>query len=105
MTTTTTESVELTINSKEQLKQAYLHFLSKGGLVVPVATNHQLGDMVEVKVKLFDDEVITFTGKIAWMTPPGSHIAHHNGIGVELSDDNGRAIRKKIEVYLAGTQQ
>lgn len=102
---TTSETIQLTIESKEALKEAYLPFLTKGGLVVPVAANHELGDEIEVTLKLLKEDPIKFTGKVAWMTPPGSHIAHHNGIGVELSSESAREVRKKVEVLLAGTSK
>ena len=96
--------LSLVINDKNALHQSYMPFVKNGGLFIPTKKTYSLGKEVFVLMTLLDErEKIPFAGRVVWITPKGAQGNRPPGIGVQFQDDqNGIAVRNKIETYLAG---
>lgn len=96
----------LSIREKSALYSAYMPFIKNGGIFVPTNKNYQLGDEVFMLLTLMEEkEKIPVAGRIVWITPKGAQGNRLAGIGVQFSDQDGGAVRNKIETYLAGALQ
>ncbi len=94
--------LSLTIKDKAVLYEAYMPFLSGGGLFIPTNKEYQIGEEVFMLLSLMEEaEKIPVAGLIVWVTPKGAQGNRAAGIGVQFNDQDGIA-RKKIETYLAG---
>ena len=96
--------LSLAIKEKAALYAAYMPFLKTGGIFVPTNKPYKLGDDVYLLLTLMDDPTkLPIAGKVAWVTPGGSHGNKTQGIGVSFpGDESGVAARQKIEAVLAG---
>lgn len=96
--------LSLAIKEKAALYAAYMPFLKTGGIFVPTNKGYKLGDDVYLLLTLMDDPTkLPIAGKVAWITPAGSHGNKTQGIGVSFpADESGVAARQKIEAVLAG---
>ena len=95
--------MSLTIKDKGALYAAYMPFVKNGGLFIPTNKAYNFGDEVFMLLTLMDDkERLPVAGKIVWVTPQGAQGNKTVGIGVQFSDQDNGATRKKIETYLAG---
>ncbi|ABI56763.1 PilZ domain-containing protein [Alkalilimnicola ehrlichii MLHE-1] len=95
--------LSLSIKDKSALYAAYMPFLKNGGLFVPNSKSYQLGDEVFMLLSLMEEsEKIPVVGRIAWITPQGAQGNRTAGVGVQFSDKDNGAARRKIEEYLAG---
>ena len=93
----------LTIRDKTALYSAYMPFVTNGGIFVPTNKNYQIGEEVFMLMTLMDEkEKIPVAGRVIWVTPKGAQGNRLAGIGVQFSDQDGGAVRNKIETYLAG---
>lgn len=93
----------LAIRDKSALYSAYMPFVKNGGIFVPTNKNYQLGEEVFMLLSIMDEkEKIPVAGRVIWITPKGAQGNRLAGIGVQFSDQDGGAIRNKIETYLAG---
>ncbi len=94
--------LSLTIKTKEELYQAYLPYISNGGLFIPTLRSYHLGEEVFMLLELMEEgDKIPVTGKVVWVTPKGAQGGRTPGIGIQLSPDDSTLINK-IENYLAG---
>lgn len=98
--------LSLTIKDKGALYAAYMPFIKGGGLFIPTNKSYQLGDEVFMLLKLIDEtEKTPVVGIVVWKTPKAAQGNRITGIGLQFSQDNeGAAIRDKIDTYLAGMQ-
>lgn len=91
------------IGDIETLYQSYLPFVANGGVFIPSARVHQLGEEVFVAVTLPDSsERYPLNGKVIWINHKtvGSRPA---GFAVQFgSDPNGERIKNEVERLLAG---
>lgn len=95
--------MSLTIKDKGALYAAYMPFIKNGGLFIPTNKEYRYGDEVFMLLTLMDDkERLPVAGRIVWVTPYGAQGSKTAGIGVQFSDQDNGATRKKIETYLAG---
>jgi type IV pilus assembly protein PilZ len=96
--------LSLAIKDKAALYHAYMPFLRGGGLFINTTKRYQLGDEVFVLLSLMEDkERLPVSGKVVWITPPGSQGTRSSGIGVQFNDSpDGETARAKIEALLAG---
>ncbi len=93
----------LTIRDKSALYSAYMQFIKNGGIFVPTNKSYQLSEEVFMLMTLMDDkEKIPVAGHVVWVTPKGAQGNRLAGIGIQFSDQDGGAVRNKIETYLAG---
>jgi type IV pilus assembly protein PilZ len=92
----------LSIRDISSLHAAYMPFIRNGGLMVPTTRNYQLGDEVFLLLHLMDEaERIPLVGTVVWITPRQAESHRQQGVGVELDDREGRAVKLRIESYLA----
>ncbi len=95
--------MSLTIKDKGALYAAYMPFIKNGGLFIPTNKQYRFGDEVFMLLTLMDDkERLPVAGRIIWATPYGAQGNKTAGIGVQFSEQDNGATRKKIETYLAG---
>jgi type IV pilus assembly protein PilZ len=91
------------IRDKNALYQAFMPFLSNGGLFIPTTKRYQLGDEIFLLLQLMDEpERIPVAAKVVWVTPPGAEGNRVVGVGVQFNEQDKGAARAKIENYLAG---
>ncbi|HRE14628.1 MAG TPA: pilus assembly protein PilZ [Usitatibacteraceae bacterium] len=97
----------LVIRSKAALYAAWMPLLRGGGLFVPSARDHRLGEEVLVLLSLLDDSArIPIQGHVAWVNPPHAAGNRPQGFGIQLPDNETcRELRKKVEGLLAGALQ
>ena len=97
---TAENTIDVTIENRDKLKQSYLSFLQHGGLIIP--TQSQLGCVHTVRLNLFsEDKPLSFNGKVVWLAPVGAQLPQFNGVGVEFTGDNAKDVRSKIESALS----
>lgn len=95
--------MSLTIKDKGALYAAYMPFIKNGGLFIPTNKQYRFGDEVFMLLTLMEDkERLPVAGRIIWSTPYGAQGNKTAGIGVQFSEQDNGATRKKIETYLAG---
>lgn len=96
--------LSLNIREKSALYAAYIPQLKNGGIFIPTARAHQLGDEVFMLVSLPDDPTkMPVSGRVVWITPADAQGKRAQGVGVQFSaDEAGRSAKKKIESLLAG---
>lgn len=91
------------IKDKNALYASFMPFVKNGGLFIPTTKRYQLGDELFLLLQLMDEtERIPVAGKVVWVTPPGAEGNRAIGVGVQFSDQDKGAARRKIEEYLAG---
>lgn len=97
-------ALSLNIREKSILYAAYMPFLKGGGIFIPTTRPYRLGDEIFMLIGLLGDpNKIPVAGKVAWITPAGSHGNRAQGVGVQFySDESGVAARDQIEALLAG---
>ncbi|MGA7984237.1 MAG: PilZ domain-containing protein [Burkholderiales bacterium] len=96
--------LSLNIREKNALYAAYIPQLKNGGIFIPTARAHHLGDEVFMLVSLPDEAAkIPVSGRVVWMTPADAQGKRAQGVGIQFSSDEaGRSAKKKIEGLLAG---
>ncbi|XZG69847.1 PilZ domain-containing protein [Chitinibacteraceae bacterium HSL-7] len=99
--------LSLNIKEKAALYHSYMPFLKGGGIFIPTARPYKIGDEVFMLLSLLDDPAkIAVSGHVAWITPPGAHNNHQQGIGVQFTaNEAGAQARNKIEALLGGYLQ
>jgi len=97
--------MSLAIKDKGSLYSAYMSYIQGGGIFIPTNKTYQLGEEVFILLSLMEEtEKMPVVGKVVWVNPPGGTSGHAiPGIGVQFTDNDGKAVRNKIETYLAGT--
>ena len=96
--------LSLNIREKNALYAAYMPQLKNGGIFIPTARAHRLGDEVFMLVSLPEEAAkIPVSGKLVWITPADAQGKRAQGVGIQFSaDEAGRSAKKKIEGLLAG---
>jgi len=99
--------LSLSIKEKTALYAAYMPFLKHGGLFIPTARLHQMGDQVYMLLSLMDDPAkLPISGQVVWVTPSGAQGNRQQGIGVEFDDNEASAlVRSKIEGILGNAMK
>ena len=95
---------ELTIgfNDLKDLYRSYMPFLKSGGLFVRTSRQYKMGQSLALSVTLPDSlEPLMVSGKVAWITPPGSQSSSPAGIGITFIDDKNQ-LGAQIEKLLGG---
>lgn len=94
--------LSLSIKERTALYAAYMPFLRNGGLFIPTARLHQMGDQVYMLLSLMDDPAkFPLSGKVVWITPAGAQGNRQQGIGVQFDDnESAQIVRNKIEGIL-----
>lgn len=100
--------VTLSIADKHALYQAYMPFVSNGGIFIPTTRrdeqkNYHLGDEVFLLLHLVEqNERLPVAGKVVWVTPPGAQGQRLQGIGIQFSAQDAGATQQRIDTLLAG---
>ncbi len=98
--------LSLSIRDKSALYASYMPFIKNGALFIPTAKAYKLGDEVFMLLTLMDSkEKLPVAGKVVWITPKGAQGNKTAGIGVQFSELDKGATRKRIETELAGALQ
>ncbi|EXJ15369.1 Type IV pilus biogenesis protein PilZ [Imhoffiella purpurea] len=93
------------IKDKSALYASFMPFIKNGGLFIPTTKKYQLGDEIFLLLQLMEEaDRIPVAGKVVWITPAGAEGNRSIGVGVQFSDQDKGAARRKIEDYLAGMQ-
>lgn len=79
-------------------------FIRNGGLFIPTTKRYELGDEIFLLLQLMDEpDRIPVAGKVVWVTPGGAEGNRAVGVGVQFSEQDKGAARRKIEEYLLGS--
>ena len=94
--------IQLAIKEKAALYAAYIPMFADGGIFIPSAREHRLGDDVYVLITLPDDpQRYPVAGKVAWITPARASGNRTQGVGVRFpNDDKSAQLKTKIEQIL-----
>jgi Tfp pilus assembly protein PilZ len=96
----------LSVQDKRALAQAWMPFIRNGGLFIPTATRYHLGDEVFLMLNLFGGaQRIATAAKVVWINPPAAQGKRPQGIGVQLSTQDGGQAYKQIASLLAGVEE
>ena len=89
------------IKDKHALYASFMPFVRNGGLFIPTTKSYQLGDEIFLLLQLMEEpDRIPVAGRIVWVTPAGAEGNRAVGVGVQFSDQDQGAARRKIEDYL-----
>lgn len=95
--------LSLAIKDKGALYAAYMSYIKGGGIFIPTNKDYKLGEEVFMLLTLMEEtEKMPVVGKVIWVNPKGAQGNAVPGIGVQFTDNDGQAVRNKIETYLAG---
>ena len=97
--------LSLNIKGKSALYVSYMPFVKNGGIFIPskISKDYTLGDDIFVLLTIDGSkDKIPIAGKVAWITPKGSHGNKTEGIGIQFSELDKGATKTKIEKMLAG---
>ena len=94
--------VQLAFADRPALYAAYIPLFAEGGLFIPTAREHRLGDSYELVLTLpGESERRAVTGKVAWITPASATGGRAQGVGVVFAGDaQSRALKARIEEIL-----
>lgn len=97
--------VTLNITERSALYAAYMPYVIGGGIFIPTTKAYHIGDEILMLLGLPDDaRKYPVAGRVAWITPNGTHSNKLQGVGVQFrQDESGAALRVRIEELLAGT--
>lgn len=75
---------------------------AEGGIFIPSARDHKLGDDVYVLITLPDDpQRYPVAGKVAWITPARATGNRTQGVGIRFpKDEKSEQLKVKIEQIL-----
>lgn len=95
--------ISLNLKGKSALYAAWMPLLKGGGLFMPSAKAHQLGEDVLVVLQFLDEPLkLPISGKVAWINPAHAAGNRPQGVGIQLPDNEvGKELKKKIEGILA----
>ncbi len=101
--------LNVTIQDKQRLYQAYMPQIRNGALFVPLRNSDPIADKYRLGEELFlavffedENEKVPVVGKVVWITPRGAQGNRPPGLGIQLSDKDKGVVRAKIENRLAG---
>ena len=105
LTTARPSVIQLAIKEKAALYAAYIPAFSEGGIFVPSAREHRLGDDVYVLLTLLDDpQRYPVSGKVAWITPARAAGNRTQGVGIRFpKDEKSEQLKAKIELLLGAS--
>ena len=94
--------IQLAIKEKAALYAAYIPMFAEGGIFIPSARDHKLGDDVYVLITLPDDpQRYPVAGKVAWITPARASGNRTQGIGISFpKDEKSTQLKLRIEEIL-----
>ncbi|MDO5623376.1 MAG: PilZ domain-containing protein [Pseudomonadota bacterium] len=99
--------IQLAIKEKAALYAAYIPMFTDGGIFIPSAREHRLGDDIYVLITLPDDpQRYPVAGKVAWITPARSSGGRTQGVGIRFpKDEKSAQLKNKIEDILGAAMK
>lgn len=99
--------LSLSIKERTALYAAYMPFLKNGGIFVPTARQHQMGEQVYMLLSLMEEATkLPLSGTVIWITPAGAQGGRQQGIGVHFdTSESSRDVRNKIEGILGNAMK
>ena len=95
------EQVRIEFTEVRQLYEAYLPFVSGGGLFVPTRRNYAMGQRVTLEVLLPDAlETELVEGAVVWQSPQSEDDPLKGGVGFGFVDQSG-PLAGRIEKMIA----
>ena len=92
--------ISVVMNDKQTLYQAYMPFLSGGGLFITTKYQYECGDAVFIRLKLPEEtEPVPVACQVVWISFSENEAT--SGIGLQFLDRDDQ-VRNKIETFLAG---
>ncbi|MCC5792513.1 MAG: PilZ domain-containing protein [Legionellaceae bacterium] len=99
----TNQTIACAFLSESALYQAYMPFLTRGGLFIRMTHSLDMGQTVQLSVQLLTEpERYLIQATVVWLSPKGAQANKPCGVGFHFSDDNSRHFCNKIESFLAG---
>jgi len=96
--------ISIAIKDKQALYMSYMPFIEGGGLFVPSPKPCNLGDEMFLLVHIMDeDEPVSITGNVVWITPKGALGNRPVGVGIKFAGDNAREVADLIESKLGAS--
>ncbi|WP_028606132.1 PilZ domain-containing protein [Ottowia thiooxydans] len=94
--------IQLAIKEKAALYVAYIPMFTEGGIFIPTAREHRLGEEIYVLLSLPDDpQRYPVAGKVAWITPADAAGNRTQGVGIRFpKDEKSIQLKAKIEAIL-----
>jgi type IV pilus assembly protein PilZ len=87
--------ISLNLKGKSALYAAWMPLLKGGGLFMPSAKVHALGEDVLVVLQFLDEPLkLPITGKVAWINPAHAAGNRPQGVGIQLPDNE---VGKKLK--------
>lgn len=101
--------ISIAIKDKQALYMSYMPFIDGGGLFVPTKKEYKIGDEMFLLVKIMDEvDPIQVSGKVVWISPPGSLGNKPRGVGIQFMGDdaanNVRLIENKLGASVSLTR-
>ncbi len=94
--------LSIEVKDRAALYNAYMPFLTHGGLFIPTQTLYPLGTELFLLLSLLDaPEKFPTAAQVVWATPLKAQGARRSGLGVAFTDPDSPA-RRYIERQLAG---
>jgi type IV pilus assembly protein PilZ len=96
--------IMIALRTKAEVYQAWMPFIQDGGLFVPSARAHALGEEVFLLLSYMQDPAkIPLKGTVAWINPAHTSSGRPQGIGVRLQVEPAtEELRRRIEQLLTG---
>lgn len=97
--------IQLAIKEKAALYVAYIPMFTEGGIFIPTAREHRLGEEIYVLLSLPDDpQRYPVAGKVAWITPADAAGNRTQGVGIRFpKDEKSAQLKAKIEEILGAS--
>ncbi len=95
--------IQYDFSSAEELYNAYMPFVARGGIFIATKEKFDLGEEVVLDLKFMEEpERMVMPGIIVWITPLGASGGKAAGVGIQFDEENSKMGVNKIETYLAG---
>lgn len=95
--------INVSLPDKQALYDAYMPFISNGGLFVRTEQQYKIGDEIFVVIQLVEaGEKLAVAGKVVWITPKGATGKRAQGVGIQFGPKDNGGTQGKIETILAG---
>ena len=98
--------IPLRFKSLNQLYKSYMPWLKNGGLFIPTSKRFEMGQEILMMVMLPDlREKFPAAGVVTWVCPANATGHNKPGVGVEFTDEEGMALRLRIDGMLTEQQK
>lgn len=87
--------------SPDELYRCYMQFLVNEGIFIPTQENFSMRELLEVSIKLPNDDEFYFESEVVWVTPVDC-IGFHSvaGVGIEFPRKQAQEIIASILIVL-----